>query len=115
MNLVFFSKITKSPFTEKGKRANNVLDLIYTDVCGPMNISVNDGYVYFITFTDDIYRYGYVYLMKHMSESFEMFKWFQNKVKKQIKKSIKILRSDREGEYLSGEFLTYLEENEILS
>ena len=67
-------KMTKSPFTGKGEQASEVLWLIHTDVCGPMNISARDGYVYFITFIDDISRCGYVYLMKHKSESFEMFK-----------------------------------------
>ena len=66
--------MTKSPFTGKGERASELFELIHTDVCGPMNISSRDGYVYFITFTYDISRYGYVYLMKHKSESFEMFK-----------------------------------------
>ena len=45
-------KMTKSPFTEKDARANEVLCLIYTDICGPMNISVRGGYSYFIMFTD---------------------------------------------------------------
>ena len=67
-------KMTKSPFTEKGKRASEVLELIHTDVCGPMNICAKYGYVYFKTFIDDLSRYGYIYLMKHKSESFEIFK-----------------------------------------
>jgi flavin-dependent dehydrogenase len=54
-------------------------------------ISVIGGYTYFITFTDDHSRYGYVYLMKHKSESFKRFKEFRNEVKKQTGKSIKIL------------------------
>ena len=51
-------KMTKSPFTGKGERANEVFELIHNDVCGPMNISARDGYVYFITFTYDLSRYG---------------------------------------------------------
>ena len=66
--------MTRSPFKEKGERASDVLCLIHTDVCGPMNISARGGYYYFITFIDDLSRYGYVYLMKLKSESFEMFK-----------------------------------------
>ena len=73
------------------------------------------GYSYFITFTDDLSRFGYVYLMKHKSETFDKFKEYQSMVEKQLKKSIKILRSDRGGEYFSNEFLTYLGENGILS
>ena len=108
-------KMTKSPFTGKGERAIELLGLVHTDVCGPMSTSAKGGYVYFITFTDDLSRFGYVYLMKHKSDSFEMFKRFRSEVEKQTGKSIKTLRSDRGGEYLSGEFLTYLEENGILS
>ena len=80
-----------------------------------MNTSIKDGYYYFIIFTDDLSRYGHVYLMTHKSKSFEIFKRFCNKVEKQTRKSIKTLRSDRRGEYLSNEFLIYLEENKMLS
>ena len=47
-----------------------------------MSSSARGGYFYFITFTDDLSRYGYVYLMKHKLESFEIFKLFQNEVEK---------------------------------
>ena len=73
-------KMTKDPFTGHSKRANELLDLIHTYVCGPLSSDARGGYKYFITFTDDFSRYGYVYLMRHKSESFEMFKSFQNEV-----------------------------------
>ena len=79
-----------------------------------MNMSSRDKYYYLITFTDDLSRYGHIYLMTHKSELFEKFKRFRNKIEKQTEKSIKTLRSDRGDEYLSNEFLTYLEENKIL-
>ena len=75
-------KMTKSPFTRKGERASELLGLVHSDVCGYMSSSAKGGYFYFITFTDDLSRYGYVYLMKHKSESFEMFKLFRNEVEK---------------------------------
>ena len=84
-------KMTKSPFTGKGERASELLGLVHSDVCGPMSSSARGGYFYFITFTDDLSRYGYVYLMKHKSESFEMFKLFRNEVEKQTGKCIKTL------------------------
>ena len=92
-----------------------MLGLIHTDVCGPMSTYFRGGYSYFITFTDDLSRYGYIYLMKHKFESFEIFKRFHNEVEKQTKKNIKTLWSERGGEYLFSEFLTYLGENRILS
>ena len=73
-------KMTKAPFTGQGERASDLLGLIHTDVCGPLNISARGGFHYFITFTDDFSRFGYVYLMKHKSESFTLFKEFQNEV-----------------------------------
>ena len=44
-----------------------------------------------------------------------MFKRFHSEVEKQNEKCIKILRSDRGSEYLTSDFLIYLEKNEILS
>ncbi|KAM2886781.1 hypothetical protein COP2_013824 [Malus domestica] len=58
-------KMTKSPFTGKGERATKILGLIHTDVCGPMSTTSRGGFSYYITFTDDHSRFGYVYLMKY--------------------------------------------------
>ncbi|CAN6567561.1 unnamed protein product [Malus baccata var. baccata] len=108
-------KMTKSPFTGKGERTTEILGLIHTDVCGPMFTTSRGGFSYYITFIDDHSRFGYVYLMKYKSESFERFKAFKNEVEKQTGKQIKILRLDRRGEYLSTEFLDYLKECGIIS
>jgi hypothetical protein len=61
-----------------------------------------------MTFIDDLSRYGYIYLMKHKSETFEKFKEFQNEIENQLDRKIKHLSSDREGKYLSFEFETHL-------
>ena len=104
--------MTKVPFKGKGERANGLLDLIHTNVCGPMYVHARCGFVYFITFIDDYSRYGYLYLLR---EAFERFKEFINEVEKQLGRSIKSLRLDQGGEYLSQEFLDYLRDNGILS
>ena len=96
--------MTKSPFTGKGERTSGLLELIHSDVCGPMTTHVRGGFLYFITFIDDYSQFGYVYLMKYKSEAFEKFKEFRHEVEKQLDKSIKTIRSDRGGEYLSQEF-----------
>ena len=54
-------KMTKMPFTHKSERAKELLGIIHSDVCGPMSIQARGGFSYFITFTDDLSRYGYVY------------------------------------------------------
>ncbi|KAL2251781.1 UNVERIFIED_CONTAM: Copia protein [Sesamum indicum] len=80
-----------------------------------MNTPARRGYSNFITFTDDHSRYGYVYLIRYKSEAFGRFKEFILKVENQTGCKIKILQSDRGGEYLTGEFMDYLKENGILS
>src|SRR6187401_2181908 len=108
-------KMTKIPFPGTMERATNLLEIIHTDVCGPMNVEARDRYCYFPTFTDYLSRYGYIYLMKHKSETFEKFKEFQNEVENQRDRKIKFLRSDRGGEYLSHEFGTQLRNCGIVS
>ena len=108
-------KMTKASFLSVGHRAEDLLELIHSDVCGPLNHAAHDGSTYFMTFIDDKSRYGYVYLMKHKSKIFDKFKIFRNEVEKQTSKFIKCLRSDRGGEYMSEEFRNYLRENGILA
>ena len=66
-------KMTKTPFFGTMERATDLLEIIHTDVCGPMNIEARSRYHYFLTFTDDLNRHGYIYLMKQEPETFEKF------------------------------------------
>jgi hypothetical protein len=84
-------KMTKAPFTGQSERSSNLLGLVHTDVCGPMSFVARGGFQYFIIFTDDFSRYGYIYLMRHKYESFEKFREFQNEVQNQLGKTIKFL------------------------
>ena len=101
-------------FNVKGRRAQDLLELVHSSVCGPMSTQANGGYEYFITFTDDYSRYGYVYLMKRKSETFEKFKEFRAEVENQLGK-LKVIRSYRGGEYLLGDFKNYLIQNGFVS
>ncbi|GJX69286.1 retrotransposon protein, putative, ty1-copia subclass, partial [Tanacetum coccineum] len=101
-------KMTRKSFPHRPERATDLLGIIHTDVCGPLRHVSRQGASYFITFTDDYIRYGYVYLLKHKHEVFETFKVFKNELENQLGKTIKALRSDRGGEYISQEFKDYL-------
>ena len=57
-----------------------------------------DGYDSFITFTDDYFCYGCIYLIKERTEALDKFKIFKAEVKNQHNLKIKIVRSDRGGE-----------------
>jgi hypothetical protein len=68
-----FDKITKTHFAKSYERASDLLELVHSNVCNPMNTTSVCGHEYFITFTDDFIRYVYAYLMKHNPEAFNFF------------------------------------------
>jgi hypothetical protein len=96
------------------KKKRDVLDLVHTDVCGPMQTRYLGGAFYFLLFIDDCTRYTWVYLLRIKSDVFEYFKEFRTMVEKKTGKSIKILRSDQGGEYKSGDFIKYCKDHGIV-
>ena len=107
--------MTKKSFSAKGFRAKEPLELVHSDVCGPLNVQAKGGYEYFVTFIDEYSRYDYVYLMQRISETFGKFKEFLEEAERQLGKSLLCLRSDRGGEYLDKEFKDHLIEHGIVS
>ena len=59
------------------------------------------GKKYFITFIDDCTRYCYVYLLNSKDEAIDAFRQYKTEVENQLDKKIKMIRSDRGGEYES--------------
>ena len=106
-------KVTRKPF-DKGTRANFPLQLIHSDICGPMSVRARHGALYFITFIDDFTRYGHVYLNSHKSEALVCFKQFMSMVENQLDRSIKALRTDCGREYLSDQFKGLCDEKGIV-
>ncbi|KAL4363863.1 hypothetical protein GQ457_04G012690 [Hibiscus cannabinus] len=108
--------------SKKGsKRSSTILEIIHSDICCPyMDVQ---GQKYFITFIDDYSRYMYLYMLHHKSEALEAFKVFKAEVEKQCGKQIKIVRTDRGGEYygrytedgqVPGLFAKFLQDNSIV-
>ena len=88
-------KMTKTPFSGTMEWATDLLEIIHTDVCGPISVIARSGYHYFLNFTGELNKYGYIYLVKHKSEMFEKLKKFQSEVENHHNKKIKFLRSDQ--------------------
>nr|GEW44704.1 retrotransposon protein, putative, Ty1-copia subclass [Tanacetum cinerariifolium] len=101
-------KMTRKSFPHRPERETDLLGIIHTNVYGLLRHVSRQGASYFITFTDDYSRYGYICLRKHKHEVFETFKVFKNEVENQLRKTIMALRSDRGGEYISQEYKDYL-------
>ena len=77
---------------------------------------------YFITFIDDFSRYEYIYLLHEKSQSVDALEVFINEVERQLDRKVKIVRSDRGGEYYGrydemgqhpGLFAKFLEKRDI--
>ncbi|KAK1422305.1 hypothetical protein QVD17_25324 [Tagetes erecta] len=94
------SKLTRSSF-KSVERITEPLDLIHTDVCDLKSVPTRGGNKYFITFIDDSTKYCYVYLLKSKDEAIDKFVLYKNEVENQLNKKIKVVRSDRGGEYVS--------------
>ncbi|CAL2278472.1 unnamed protein product [Prunus armeniaca] len=71
-------------------RSEKLLEIIHTDICGPFPVDTHDGFRYFITFTDDFSRYGYMYLIIEKSKALEMFKIYKAEVENQLYSKIKV-------------------------
>ena len=93
------SKFSNPPFHSVDNRLSEPLDLIHTDICDMKSIPSRGGNKYFITFIDDCSRYCYVYLLSSKDEAVNAFKSYKAEVETQLNKKIKIIRSDRGGEY----------------
>ncbi|UYV74740.1 hypothetical protein LAZ67_12000761 [Cordylochernes scorpioides] len=97
----------------KDKRASYPLELIHSDVVGPINPRSKGGSNYFVTFIDDFSHYTAVYFMKNKNEVLEKFKEYKNFVENFHERRIKTLRSDNGKEYCNSEFDWLLIKNGI--
>lgn len=93
--------------------AKQVLELVHTDICGPMRTATLGGSKYFMTFIDDKSRKVFVYFLKSKAEALAKFQDFQHMVEKATGRHIKVLRSDNGGEYVSKAFTLYLQQQGI--
>ena len=98
--MCFESKFSRKPF-KSIKRSSEILELVHSDLCDLKITPTRGGRKYFITFIDDYSRFCYVYLLHSKDETIDVFKTYKNEVENQKNKTLKMLRSDRGGEYES--------------
>lgn len=106
-------KHSRKPFRDNKTISTNLLEIIHSDVCGPMPVNSYGGSRYFVTFIDDYSRKVFVATIKKKSEVFEKFVEFKQFVENQTDKKVKILRSDNGTEYLSNVFVKFLSDSGI--
>ena len=97
-------KMHSDPFPSSQSRASRPLQLIHSDVHGPVKVSTHQGYCYWVSFIDDFSRFKAVYLLKRKSETFAAFRQFKAWAENVTGERVGSLRDDKGGEYMSNEF-----------
>ena len=114
-------KSTRNPFPKKSEnKSTRPLQLIHSDVCGPIHVPSIGGSRYFVTFIDDYSRYVTVHLMKTKDESFDKFveyvvqcentfgvKLGDFELDGEMGVSLQKFRSDGGGEFVSNKFIDF--------
>lgn len=106
-------KQPRSPFLNEGTRATKKLQIVHTDVCGPLKVKSIGGCRFFVTFIDDYTRKVFLYTLKHKSEVFKKFIAFKNFAENQTECKIKMLRSDNGTEFVNNSLDEFCEKNGI--
>ena len=94
-------------------RSAEPLDLIHGDLCGPISPPTPAQKRYILVLIDDNTRYMWTILLKEKGEAFEKFKNFKKLVEQETQNKIKVLRTDRGGEFTSHEFSNFCDKNGI--
>jgi hypothetical protein len=94
----------KSKYGEVKSKA--LLELVHSDIMGPMEIQSHGGARYVFTFIDDLSRYTMVYFMTFKSEAVDRFVECKALVENQFARRIKCIRTDNGGEYVNKRMAT---------
>jgi transposase InsO family protein len=105
--------VKKFPKRKKPKRAKELLELVHSDLAGPIEVESWGGNRYFLIFVDDFSRKVFGYAIKSKTEVFAKFKAFKAFAENQTGKKIKKLRSDNGTEYTNTEFQIFLKQSGI--
>ncbi|MCO5549956.1 hypothetical protein L7F22_003433 [Adiantum nelumboides] len=96
-------------FSQDGSvRVTRKLQLVHSDVCGPMRTPSVENSLYFVTFIDDFSRFCWVYPLKAKSDVFAIFQHYVSMVENETDCKVQTLRTDQGGEYMSGAFKDFL-------
>lgn len=106
-------KQSRHSFKNEGTRATKRLEIVHSDICGPISTNSLGGKRYFITFIDDFSRKVFIYFLRTKSEALSKFIDFKTFVEKQTGESLKVLRTDNGGEFCNNDFDQYLQKHGI--
>jgi transposase InsO family protein len=92
-------KQTRKPFPSSKRESTGPMELIHTDVCGPMETKTPGGNRYFVSFIDDYSRCAVIQLLQNKNQVKTALSAFVSTMENQFDTKIKKLQSDRGGEF----------------
>lgn len=106
-------KQTRLKFNTSKSRTTRRLELVHSDLCGPMSEPSWGGAWYVLTFTDDFSRKSFVFLLRSKAEVVDKFKEFKQYVENEVSDTIEVLRTDNGKEYVCSKLEELLKRNGI--
>lgn len=104
-------KLVRKPFPKASEtKSSAVLDLVHTDLAGPLEVNTPRGNRFIMTMIDDYSKYTIIYLLKHKSEAFDKIREYVSFVHNKFGYKPKVLRCDGGGEYSSTGLLKFMKE-----
>ena len=105
-----YAKATRKPVPRmrEGERAKEFGGEVHSDLWGLAPVESKGGKRYYITFIDDKTRLTTLYLLRTKDEAPKVYKQYKAWVVTQMGVAIKVLNSDRGGEYQGSAFVEYL-------
>eukprot|EP00833_Pecoramyces_ruminatium_P003415 jgi/Orpsp1_1/1177447/evm.model.c7180000061473.1 len=104
------SKLKRKPFFKSESFSTQPLELVHTDVVGPLELSYQ-GFSYYVTFLDDYTRKCWIYNLKNKSEVFNKIIEFHKLVSNLYNLNIKTFKSDNGTEYINNNVINYLHDH----
>lgn len=95
------SKQTRLPFSSERHRAKRPLEILHTDICGPIDPATWDKKKYMLTILDDYTHYCVVYLLEDKNEAEEYLKEFVEEAEAFHNKRVSKIRCDNGGEFVN--------------
>ncbi len=92
-------KMSQTPFRNSETTTTSILELVHSDVAGPLPVRTNSGCKYWVTFTDDFSHYVWTFPAKKKSEIPHIFCDWLSYVENQNGRKLKTLRTDNGSEY----------------
>lgn len=107
------AKTTRLPFPASKSKTKATLEIVHTDLCGPMSIESIGKKRYVLTLIDDFSRYTVIFFLRQKSEATDKIKEYIAMVENKFNRKLKILRSDRGGEYIAENLKSFLKSKGI--